>query len=616
MKKLINIKIEKTRGGLQAIITDRENNVDFDSLLGKFTISTYRDNSDTYNAGFVKNIAVAKQSLLDSRKEYTTLKCWYNRVWKLYDDLDLHWFQSYESVLKMFKEATEEYLQELKADKEVVIEEVAIETVADTTTTDNITVGNKAFNTMTEATDYCNSNDFDPELMIVVNSQQDKVIAPDISDIDINAVASIKTEIDTIINTIDTLDAKMIALTKKRESMNLSKAIYNCTDPDAVELIAINKKMDDLEKLEDAKRIELQKAKNKIYAVENIVSHNNFKHNKYDVFYEGKHIYTNDYNQYTAMALDNNKSIIVSEYIDYNNTIDKTINAPRLTNIFENHYVKSYGNYTMVSIADQDSKGNVYHHYGTDMSKLGAAHVVAVNNNGNIIYSRVGSIINFHKKIDKVRVKIVSYDLGATWTISTAFGGNILKNERTSVIKKEVESILKKLEKNQVFKYEVKFLEEVFNKPDNKIPPIITPKKDTRSYSLKLKTVIDNTIKYHNSNTSTYYKYKKYADNVEFYNDKIKSIGNFDVFLKLEGIETKDEKNYFREAFNYYNSFLPKLIILSNNLTKNSTISSSSFKKFYEIELFENSKKIIKFEDFNTIINNFFDNAGNLLGLE
>lgn len=277
-----------------------------------------------------------------------------------------------------------------------------------------------------------------------------------------NRIELIRKELKDIDNRIESLMDKANYIKAIRESKGYSKAILKCNDIEAKQLIKVYYEMDELELKEDQLHLELKQLRNIEHSKECIAAHNNFKEYKYRVdMIEANNketIYTNDIEEYKLIR---DKNVTISEYINYNNTIDKTVNMPVLRTLYT--YNKEY-KYITESIINQFNYSNYKTIYKNVESESSSFYEYGMDNNNNDIYFRFNDYISIHNDYGSNNyISITKYKDSNIYNIHRR--ENI--NYKTTSLDKELQDILyklfKRLENNKSYKYNIQELKDILN---------------------------------------------------------------------------------------------------------------------------------------------------------
>ncbi|HCL4447274.1 TPA: hypothetical protein N2D16_002879 [Clostridium botulinum] len=169
------------------------------------------------------------------------------------------------------------------------------------------------------------------------------------------SIEQLKNNINSIDIELNTLDDTYDLIQNNRIKNGLSRAIYKCTDKESIQLRDIDKKMTELENLQDKLIKELKEIRFTLHKEECKKAHLKFKDYKYLVrysYYENdkckliKEIYTNNCKQYITVDMQYlnsiySNSIVILEYTNYNNILDKTVNMPYLETIYNFGHIKT-----------------------------------------------------------------------------------------------------------------------------------------------------------------------------------------------------------------------------------------------------------------------------------
>jgi hypothetical protein len=245
-------------------------------------------------------------------------------------------------------------------------------------------VANRVFNNIDDAKQYCDSSDFDYNMI----ESSDGSSVPSLN----SKIDNIKNELDNIENDIVNLESEYKTIQDIRVNKGYSKAIYVCNDNEAIQLQQIDKHIKELEIKEDTLRDELKELRLQIHKYNCLESQYKFNDCRYQIIYDNdttNKLYTNDYNNYIVKAIQDNKDISVFEYIDYNNNINKAVNMPVLKCIYK--YVSQY-QYTYNCIPHQDGYSS-YKEVWTDNKGNILQLIERGYNNSNIeLYHRMINI--------------------------------------------------------------------------------------------------------------------------------------------------------------------------------------------------------------------------------
>lgn len=148
--------------------------------------------------------------------------------------------------------------------------------------------------------------------------------------------------IKQIDNEIDTSLEKYHKIQNNRICEGLSRAIYKCSDKEALKLIELDNKISKLEKEQDLLRQEKNKITMEINIPINLVEHEKFKDNKIKVIIDkdtNNPLYFKGYEceeikTIIKDCIDNDKYLIILKYIEFNNIISHEANKPHLRTIY------------------------------------------------------------------------------------------------------------------------------------------------------------------------------------------------------------------------------------------------------------------------------------------
>ena len=137
---MYTFKFETTENNIKAILS-----TDYESFtLGSFSNMVY-SKGDSVLSGYVNGINKDKTVNRDNYKSYKGLKAWYNQVSKMYfDKLDMKCFYTFEAVQTMFNNSI----------------------VKPESKEESYTVGNRSFKEESHAMKYCDTCDFDYNMII------------------------------------------------------------------------------------------------------------------------------------------------------------------------------------------------------------------------------------------------------------------------------------------------------------------------------------------------------------------------------------------------------------------------------------------------------------------
>lgn len=137
------IKIEVEENTIKAVLYS-----DYDThILAVFSKRFYANN-DSYLWGYVNGVNKDKTLNKDKRKEYKSLKAWYNQLANTYfEKLDMRCFYDFNAIEKMFKD-------------------ILVEPIKEDVKEESFQVGNRSFTSESLAVEYCNSCDFDYNMIV------------------------------------------------------------------------------------------------------------------------------------------------------------------------------------------------------------------------------------------------------------------------------------------------------------------------------------------------------------------------------------------------------------------------------------------------------------------
>lgn len=270
---------------------------------------------------------------------------------------------------------------------------------------------------------------------------------------------NLKNELKSVDQEINRQLEKYRAIEETREDLGYSKAIYKCEDIEAKQLIIITNKVEELENKYDEILEVIKEIRSKDYSKRCIESHNNFINNKYMIRFNDETIYVDNIDGYINST---DREIIIMEYIDYNNTIDKTVNMPKLKTIYK--YDDSGGHrYKVNNIINQSNNTNYEEIYTNVDSNISYTSINLLDNNNNEYGYIFDDYICIHKKyssptyftlsknkdIDKYHIneKAISYNV------------NNLDTDKLECIYR----ILTKLKNNKSYKYNIQEIKNMLN---------------------------------------------------------------------------------------------------------------------------------------------------------
>lgn len=275
-----------------------------------------------------------------------------------------------------------------------------------------------------------------------------------------NRIELIKKELKNIDNRIEFLMDKADDIKIIRESKGYSKAILKCNDIEAKQLIKVYDEMDKLELKEDKLYLELKQLLHEEYTKKCIEAHNKFKGFKYKVnIGKGDNkrvIYTNKIDEYKHIK---DKNVTILKYINYNNTIDKTVNMPFLKDVY--YYDVNYKD-TVESIINEDN----YKNYKTTYIHNGkiSFYEYGFDGNNKDIYFKNNDYLSIHNDYGSTNyISIRKYKNSDIYYVHRR--GNI--NYKTTSLDKEILDMLYKqlerLENNKNYNYNIQELKNILN---------------------------------------------------------------------------------------------------------------------------------------------------------
>lgn len=273
-------------------------------------------------------------------------------------------------------------------------------------------------------------------------------------------IEAIKKELKDIHNKINFLIDKANDISEIRESKGCSKAIFKCNDIEAKQLIKVYDEMDKLELKEDKLHLELKQLLHEEYTKKCVEAHNKFKGFKYKVnIGKGVNksvIYTNEIDEYKLIK---DKNVTILKYINYNNTIDKTVNMPFLKDVY--YYDVNY-KYTVKSIINEDNYANYKTTY-LHNSKM-SFYEYGLDKDNNDIYFRSNDYLSIHNNYGSTNyISISKHKNSDVYYVHRR--GNI--NYETTSLDKEILDMLYKqlerLENNKNYNYDIQELKDILN---------------------------------------------------------------------------------------------------------------------------------------------------------
>ncbi|MBD5589137.1 hypothetical protein [Clostridium botulinum] len=303
-------------------------------------------------------------------------------------------------------------------------------------------------------------------------------------------IEQLKKNINSIDVELDMLYDRFNLISKNRAKNGLSRAIYNCIDKEAIQLQFTDKKMKELEDLQDKLIEKLREIKFLLHKEECKKAHKNFTNNKYLIRYLKYHndkcnivkeTYTNDYKQYITTDMQylnslNANSIVILEYTNYNNIIDKTVNMPNLESIYSLGHVKTIllkpsDNIIYTCIPHQ--KGyKPYLEKWTDLK----GNILQLIENGYTntnkeVYTRIINLwgvesITIHNNFDSNKfLSITKYNNCKDTTIdcnsSVYYKKYATKNEIDIDVQELIQNTILKLFKNKDYKYNIDCIKNI-----------------------------------------------------------------------------------------------------------------------------------------------------------
>ena len=265
-------------------------------------------------------------------------------------------------------------------------------------------------------------------------------------------------DIKELDNKIDQLCIEYEEIQATRKLKGFSLAIYNCNDKEALKLIEIDNRIRELEKLQNEMLKEYKEQFYKQYSIKCIEAHKPFKDNRYKVIINNsKIIYTNDIQVYKE---DRENNILINEYIDYNNTINKEVNMPILKTIY--NYDKdtnilytaiphqlNYSNYKEVTTNLNTNKSNIIER--------------GFDNNNNEIYWLYNDYLSIHNNFNSSNyISIAASKNKKGYYIREGLKGYSLSVLATDM-RKIISKLLTKLKNNKNYNYNIENLKDILS---------------------------------------------------------------------------------------------------------------------------------------------------------
>ncbi|MBN3375734.1 hypothetical protein CF087_17865 [Clostridium botulinum] len=303
-------------------------------------------------------------------------------------------------------------------------------------------------------------------------------------------IEQLKNDISFIDIELNKLDDKYNLIQNNRVKKELSKAIYKCVDKESIQLRDIDKRITELEQKQDNLIKEKRELQFKIHKEECKKEHEKFKDNKYLVRYLlykndkckiVKEIYTNDYKKYITKDMNylnslNANCINVLEYTNYNNITDKSINMPRLENVYQFGYVKM----TLLKPSDNIIYTCIPHQKGYKpylekwedlQGNILQLMEKGYTNSNKEIYTRMINLwgiesITMHKNFSSDRfLSITKYNNYKDVTIdcnsSIYYKKYATKKDIEEHIQELTQNTILKLSKNKDYKYNIEYIKNI-----------------------------------------------------------------------------------------------------------------------------------------------------------
>lgn len=252
------------------------------------------------------------------------------------------------------------------------------------------------------------------------------------------------------------------AIKNSRESKGLSKAILKCNDIEAIELINVYNELNNIELKEDQLHEELKNIRYEEHKENCKIEQANYIDNKYRVnIVDNGNItiaYTNDIEEYKSIR---DRNITIMEYIEYNNTIDKTINIPVLKTIYS--YNKEY-NCIVNNTVNQSNNMNYKEEYINLDNGNRTIRIYLLDSNNTYLgfyesdYISISELTGLYSHDN---INITHRNDSARYYITKGSTNNTVVNDLNKDITDRINKTLIKLKNNKSYNYNIDEIKEL-----------------------------------------------------------------------------------------------------------------------------------------------------------